>query len=384
VSLGYDAFGEYQELQSLLLKKNHEIDTVGLKNRDLENEAKYLREQTGGLQHTISQLNTDLSALHIRYDELNSKYGDAQKSLGGFQQKEEQRTHEHEARIHGLNILMKQLEDDRLKVQDARDAEIQSKFAKMEQTWRKHEENVEQALRSICLRDAIVYCDKEKFPIAGKKPDNAVIIADQYVIFDAKSPKNSDELGNFPTYIRNQAEVAKKYTKEENVKKDIFFVVPANTLESLDEFHLDMADYHVYIVTHECLEPVVLALRKIEEYKFVDQLSPDDRDNICHVIGGFTHATKRRMQIDNYFTTEFIQLLRRCDYLPPEILKKVEDYEKAEKMNPPMEKRRKIIPMNELEHEVKVLSKEAEAREIDVKAVTREKIETIPLDKLLE
>jgi hypothetical protein len=145
-----------------------------------------------------------------------------------------------------------------------------------------------------------------------------------------------------------------------------------------------MAEYQVYIVTHECLEPVVLALRKIEDYQFVDQLSPEDREKICHVIGKFAHATKRRMQIDTYFFNEFLGLLKSCESLPEEILKKVVDYEKAEKMNPPMEKRKKLIPIKELEHEVKVITKEAEAREIDVTAVTKERIENIPLDKFLE
>jgi predicted amino acid racemase len=49
-----------------------------------------------------------------------------------------------------------------------------------------------------------------------------------------------------------------------------------------------------------------------------------------------------------------------------------------------MEKRKKLIPISELEHDVKVIRKEAEAREIDVTAVTKEKIETISLDKFLE
>jgi hypothetical protein len=138
------------------------------------------------------------------------------------------------------------------------------------------------------------------------------------------------------------------------------------------------------VVTHDCLEPIILALRKIEEYEFVDQLSPDDRDNICRIIGKFAHATKRRIQIDTYFFNEFIGLLQSCSSLPDEIRQKVVNFEKAEKMNPPMEKRKKLIPISDLEHEVKVARKEAEAREIDLTAVTKDKIENIPLDKFLE
>jgi hypothetical protein len=364
-----------------LAAKNEELLR---KNSERENEAGGLVAADKKNQQTLIQLKEDLSASLWKYDQLNAQFIEAQKSLAELRQRDEERIREHDARVTELMSLKKQLEDDRLRVQTERDEEIRSEFADMEQTWKKHEEIVEQSLRSICQRHTIDYCDKEKFPYAGKKPDNALMICDQYVIFDAKSPKNSDELGNFPLYIKSQAEAAKKYAKEENVKKDIFLVVPANTVEYLDEFHLDMADFQVYIVTHDCLEPIVLALKKIEDYQFVDQLSPEDRENICHVIGKFAHATKRRIQIDNYFSKEFISLLQSCGSLPDEILKKVVDYEKAEKMNPPMEKRKKLIPIKELVHDVKVITKEAEAREIDVTAVTKEKIETIPLDKFLE
>jgi hypothetical protein len=374
-----------------ILRLKSDMVTLAAKNEELQVKINERENIAGGLiaadrknQQAITQLKEDLSASQGKFDQLNSQFIDAQKSLAELRQREEERIREHDARVTELMSLKKQLEDDRLRVQAERDEEIRSEFADMEQTWRKHEEVVEQSLRSICQRHTIEYCDKEKFPVSGKKPDNAVIIADQYVIFDAKSPKNSDELGNFPQYIKTQAEAAKKYAKDENVKKDIFLVVPANTLEYLDEVHLDMAEYQVYVVTHDSLEPIVLALRKIEDYQFVDQLSPEDREKICHVIGKFAHATKRRMQIDTYFFNEFLGLLKSCESLPDEILKKVVDYEKAEKMNPPMEKRKKLIPIKELEHGVKAITKEAEAREIDVTAVTKEKIETIPLDKFLE
>ena len=210
------------------------------------------------------------------------------------------------------------------------------------------------------------------------------MILDQFVIFDAKSPKNPEELTNFPLYIKSQAEAAKKYLKGTDVRKEIFLVVPANTVEYIEEFHYDLVDMHVYVVTHDCLEPLILALRKIEEYEFAEKLSPEDRENICRVIGKFAHATKRRIQIDNYFSGVFIELLQSCDHLPDEIKQKVLEIELAEKMNPPIEKRKKKIPIKELEHDVKVIGKEAEAREIDVTAVTKDKIETITLNKFLE
>jgi hypothetical protein len=367
-------------------------DMVSLKARneellrkisERENEAGTLAESDRKNQELIQKLNADLAALAARYDQMNLQNTESQKLLSQLRQNEESRTREHDARVTELVALKKQLEDDRLRVQAEREEEIRSGFAAMEGAWKKHEEEVEATLRNICQRHTIEYCDKEKFPYTGK-PDNAVMIFDQFVIFDAKSPKNPGELSNFPQYIRAQAEAAKKYLRGADVRKEIYLVVPANTVAYLDDFHYDLADLQVYVVTHDCLEPIILALRKIEDYEFAEKLSPEDRDNICRVIGKFAHATKRRIQIDNYFSGEFIDLLQSCENLPDEIKLKVLEIELAEKMNPPQEKRKKKIPIRELEHDVKVIKKEAEAREIDVSAVTKEKIETITLTKYLE
>jgi uncharacterized protein (UPF0335 family) len=374
-----------------ILQLKEDLVTLKTKNEDLlrkiserENEAGKLIESDRKNREHIQRLDADLAALSARYDQLNHTYTESQKNLTQVRQNEEERIKTHDARITELSSLKKQLDEDRVRLQAEREDAVRARFTEMEQTWKKHEEAVEQSIRSICQRHVIEYCDKEKFPVSGRKPDNAILIADQYVIFDAKSPKNSEDLGNFRQYIKTQAEAAKKYAKDENVKRDIFLVVPSNTLDYLDEVHLDMADYQVYIITHDSLEPIVLALRKIEDYQFVDQMSPEDREKICHVIGKFAHATKRRMQIDTYFFNEFLALLKNCETLPDDILDRVVEFEKAEKMNPPMEKRKKLIPIKDLEHDVKAITKEAEAREIDVKAVTKEKIETIPLDKYLE
>jgi len=416
---GFEAYAEYQRLQDRLQEQDREIlkitaknqqlslnlehqgqqiiqlqqDLVALagKNEELNEKANERENVAGGLveadrknREIIQKMNLDIAALSARYDQLNTQYTESVTALTRLRQSEDERIREHDARVTELTTLKKQLDDDRLRIQSERDADIRRQYEEMEQTWRRHEEEVEATLRAICQRHTIRYCDKEQFPYAGK-PDNAVIIADQYVIFDAKSPKNPEELGNFPQYIRAQAEAVKKYVKAENVKNDVFLVVPANTVAYLSEFHYDMADWQVYVVTHDCLEPVIIALRRIEDYEFAEELSPEDRENICRVIGKFAHAAKRRIQIDNYFSNEFIELLQSCDHLlPDEIKQKVIEYEMAEKMNPPVEKRKKKIPIGELAHEVKKIGKGAEAQEIDTTAVTKDRIETIPLDKFLE
>lgn len=120
-----------------------------------------------------------------------------------------------------------------------------------------------------------------------------------------------------------------------------------------------MGDYNAYVVTLDALEPIILSLKKLEEYEFVEQLSPEERDDICRVIGKFTHMTKRRIQVDQFFGRQFLDILSKCEYLPDDILKHAIEYERSEKLNPPQEKREKLISNKQLEVDYQKIEKEA-------------------------
>ncbi len=80
-----------------------------------------------------------------------------------------------------------------------------------------------------------------------------------------------------------------------------------------------MADYNVYIITKDSLEPIIIALKKIEEYEFADKLSPEERDNICRVIGKFAHTTKRKIQIDQFSLTSSLSFSSAAKVICPMI-----------------------------------------------------------------
>ncbi|HEV8514426.1 MAG TPA: hypothetical protein VGQ59_14190, partial [Cyclobacteriaceae bacterium] len=238
-----------------------------------------------------------------------------------------------------------------------------------------HQETVKNIIKTICSRHTIEYVDK--VPFKGE-PDNTIKISNEFVVFDAKSPAGED-LSNFRNYLKNQAESAKKYAKEQDVKKDIFLVVPTNTLEILDQYVFRLADYSVFVISIDSLEPVILSLLKIEDYEFAEQLSPEERENICRVLGKFVHLSKRRIQIDGFFTRQFFELVyRSAADLPKDILEKVSEFEMAEKINPPIERRAKQISVKELEQETSSLKNEANAKGI----VTEDSILSNRLNKL--
>jgi hypothetical protein len=149
------------------------------------------------------------------------------------------------------------------------------------------------------------------------------------------------------------------------VRREIFLVVPTNTLEALGQFEIKLGDYTAYIISIEALEPIILSLKRIEEYEFAEQLSPEERENICRVIGKFLHLSKRRIQIDGFFAKQFFELLYRSETdLPPDLLETVIEFERSEKLNPPQEKRAKQISIKELESEVNKIKGDADQKGI--------------------
>ncbi|MAJ06840.1 MAG: hypothetical protein CL827_08310 [Crocinitomicaceae bacterium] len=261
------------------------------------------------------------------------------------------------------NTLQESLEKERQRIIDDRLKEQAVNLAQQKQTWREHEKDVENHIQLICQNHVIKYVSQEDFPHSRNKPDNAIEIMDQLIIFDAKSPAN-DDLNNFSKYIKIQTESLKKYAKHDDVKKDLFLVIPSNTLSVIKKFSYNIGDYNVFIITKDALEPIILSLKKVEEYEFAETLSPDQRDNVCRIIGKFAHTTKRRIQIDQFFAEEFLDTLQKAKQLPSEILESVIAFENAEKLNPPVEKRKKPIITNDLKEKSLQIKKEIQIREI--------------------
>lgn len=327
-----------------------------------ENEATYI-QTVSDLTNRKVELDLELANIKKDLEKIQDELLKVKDINSQFLLCEESRKQEHSQQTATLKNIQDSIQAVRDKeIKDLHDAEIE-RLNNLKFTWANHQENVRQAIKSLCGKHTIEYLSKVSFK---GEPDNTLKICGECVIFDAKSPRGED-LNNFPNYIKEQSEKAKKYAKEENVKKWIFFVVPSNTFEVLETFVYHLADYDVFIITLDSLEPVILSLKKIEEYDFADQLNPEDRENICRVLGKFAHLSKRRIQIDTYFISQFMELAYKCESdLPSDILEKVIEFEKAEKLNPPQEKRVKAISLSELEKSTKKLRIDASTKGISI------------------
>lgn len=320
-----------------------------------------LQETKRNLEGQAQTLNSEVSTLRERILNTQRELQQAREEVIQLKKEDEFRQQKYSEEIASLQDIKHQLLEERAKEVQQRHEEEIARLTALKETWATHQTDVQGKMKLICQKHTLQYIDKA--PFRGE-PDNTLQICDEFVVFDAKSPAGED-LKNFPQYLKLQAEAAKKYAKLEGVKKDIFLVIPTNTLHAVNQFVYNMADYDVFIVSVDVLEPLILSLSKLEDYEFAEQLSPEDRENICRIIGKFAHLSKRRIQIDSFFARQFIELAYKCENsLPADIHDKVLEFEKSEKLNPPQEKRAKAINTKELDAEHNKIETEISAKGI--------------------
>ena len=347
-----DALTELQLLTDIRDQYHRELEMT---RRELE-QSKILLDAS---EKRMNDLQRDKSVQDSQLNALREKVRTMDIEVADLKNKEEVRYQESQRSQQALYDFREEVKEERRREREEKQALELQNLERQRETWQRHQNDTAERIKSICQKHTIEYIDK--VPFKGD-PDNTVRICDEYIVFDAKSPAG-DDLSNFPTYLKLQAEKAIKYSKQEGVKKDIYFVVPSNTIEQLDKFVFPHADHDVYIIAADAIEPVLLSLQKIEAYEFAEELTPDQRANICRVIGRFAHLAKRRIQIDNFFATQTIELAYACEnYLPEDIMEQVREYERSEKLNPPMEKRTKSIPVAEIEKDTQKVQREAEGR----------------------
>ena len=357
-----DTSSEYQfeekEARILVLEKELSERNTTITNLNKQVEIAAARTEN------FEQVKLEKAAIDERLAQVDRDRNTLKNENIAYQKAEEGRQKEVSKSIASALTLQESLEAEKSRLNDERVQEKGDLLKKMKLKWSDHEKDVQTHLQLICRNNVITYVSQEDFPHPRNKPDSSIEIMDQLIVFDAKSPAN-DDLSNFPKYIKNQTENLKKYAKHDNVKNDLFLVIPSNTLDVIDQFHYNIGDYNVYIISKDALEPIVLSLKKIEDYEFADKLSPEERDNVCRIIGKFAHTTKRRIQVDEFFAREFLDTLSKAgSQLPRDILENVIKFENAEKLNPPMEKRNKKILTKDLKEQVDKLEKEMEMREI--------------------
>ena len=335
---------EVAEKEHLDLERlNREFVQLDSTRESLENRINDL------LQDKVAQT-TELSMLRNQIRQLETLNAQLKST-------DEQRYIDHQKSLETLTVFQNGIIQEKEMINNEQQRQAIAKLENQKQTWQRHQQDVENKMRLLCEKHTIEYVDT--VPFKGD-PDNTVVISNLYQVFDSKSPRGED-LSNFTTYLNKEAQNAKKYAEKKDVRSDIFFVIPSNTLEILTQTVYVFEKHCVYVIPAEALEPVLISLKKIEDYEFIGQFTPEDRENICRIIGRLVHNIKRRVQIDISLGKETMSLASDCEkLLPEEIVKEVLLIERAIKVNPTRELKGKEIPLEELKEDLLNAEKNSE------------------------
>ncbi len=309
------------------------------------------------LENRINDLIQDKVAQTTELSMLRNQIRQLETLNAQLKSTDEQRYIDHQKSIETLTVFQNGIIQEKEMIKNEQQRQAIAKLENQKQTWQRHQQDVENKMRLLCEKHTIEYVDT--VPFKGD-PDNTVVISNLYQVFDSKSPRGED-LSNFTTYLNKEAQNAKKYAEKKDVRSDIFFVVPSNTLEILTQTVYVFEKHCVYIIPAEAMEPVLIGLKKIEDFEFMGQFTPEDRENICRIIGRLVHNIKRRVQIDISLGKETMSLASDCEkLLPEEIAKEVLMIERAIKVNPTRELKGKEIPLEELKEDLLKAEKNSE------------------------
>lgn len=305
----------------------------------------------------VTELVRDKAVLESKYDDLRNVLREKESEIMRLRNSDELRQTEFQKALQSTQESKDEYLEEKRRIHETQLQEQTARLERQRVTWQTHQENVKNKIRLLCEKLTIDYV--EEVPFRGT-PDNTTMICEQYVVFDAKSP-SGDDLSNFNTYLKREAEAAKKYADKKDVNSDIFFVVPSNTLEVIEKTVFVYEKHRVFIVTTEQLEVTLSGLKKIEEYEFANQFSPEDREAICRIVGRLMHNVKRRVQIDVALGKETLALASDCErLLPEEIQKEVIVFERANIVNPTRDARGKEIQLDDLGDDLKDVERKAD------------------------
>lgn len=298
--------------------------------------------------------------LSRKIHDLTQKCSLFEKQIAVYESNEAQRMQSYENKIASITQAIQSHEQHVARLKEEEEQKKQNELQLAKRFWQTHEAQVAYEIQTICRELSIPYV--EDFP--DKDPDNVLRIADEYIIFDAKSPR-SDDLSNFADYLKDQAKAICKYLGVRDVRKELFLVVPDNTVSVIRKMSFDFADYRVYVVSRASLTAVISLLKRFEIYEFAESLSPVERGQIISYLGKTSYLLKRRIQVDNFFANETLSLLNQKENLPPILSAEQEKVEKAVILNPPLDKARKSLDLAQLQRSQDRLEREFAAEPTD-------------------
>lgn len=264
--------------------------------------------------------------LFVQLTRLEAENAVLNKKTAKFEAEERKNEQDLENKIKKLDVAQQSLEDEKMRIR-REDAERERKeMEERDRMWGEHENKVKTLLTEICQKPEYNFAtyDNNNLPdgFDGKlKPDFMIEFLGQYIIFDAKTTKAD----NLQTYISGQIKsTTLKIKGDKNIYPVVFFVVPTDAISSLKTLSYYEQGYTFFIISPESLSPIIASLRKIKDYEFAEKMDPEERENIVKLIAGFDFHINFRNAADLWLAQHGINTLNEIKNLPESVRNEIE------------------------------------------------------------
>mgnify|MGYP001262839879 FL=1 len=316
----------------------------------LKKDSTKLDSKLEDLQDIISDLrqkfnsHDDLNNVKIENDNLKKEITTYENTIDG----EKKKLADAQNKYH--NMIASQEKRQEKKEKEAKDKHDQEE-ADRKVSWQTHESEVSAFIQSECMKYDIQYIGPQDFP-DRKKPDNSIIIDERYVIFDAKSPGDSQDSASFIRDLNQKAKDQEKYTKMPNVKKDIYLVVPSNLYPDIKKRHYPLGKFEAWIITMEQISVILAHYKKTMDYEKFEGLSQDDKDALIREMGNLEFNLRYKIMVDSVFGKKFLEAIKSSkDNLPEEINDEIEKVVTDSKDNVSRKDSGKPLSLDSIERE---------------------------------
>ena len=173
-----DASTEWESNQTSMARMSAELQALQNDLMQAQQAVKMAEARAGDLHRDKERLDLELGSSRREVQRLGSE-------LAGLTQVDQQRRTELQNNLTSLAQLKERIAEERLQEHQARQEELERKQQRLRQTWQTHQVNVSNKIRQIAEKYTLQVVDK--FPMKGE-PDNVLMLCEQYVVLDAKSP----------------------------------------------------------------------------------------------------------------------------------------------------------------------------------------------------
>jgi hypothetical protein len=316
------------ELKATLAKKTEELGEV---KALLETERTEKNEQQG----KSKQLFANFTKLEAKHEELQKERDALKKLITQHEAETKEREGEARRMIAQLTQAEQALKEERVRVIKEEQEEQKRAAEERDRMWAEHEVNVIAALSDLCKQPQFAFTSFSNTNLpddfdGSLKPDFMIDFLGQYVVFDAKVSKAE----SLQTYINDTVKrTAEKVKKNSKIFPVVFLVVPTNAISELSKTYYPKDDYSFYVISPEAVAPILWSLKRITHYELAEQLDPQQREAIVHLVADLDYHISWRNAMDIAIMNHGIETLQKVQKLHPDMVEQI-NQKKLEKKPP--------------------------------------------------